>query len=154
MQDKIEGVEIKKLRVIPDERGWLMEILRSDDAFFTKFGQAYLSAVYPGVVKGWHYHKVQQDNLCVVKGMAKLVLYDSRQTSPTSGKIMELFIGEKNTVLVSIPQGVLHGMKGIGTEPALFINIPSEPYDYDEPDEYRVDPHSDEVPYDWTREDG
>ncbi|MBD3286027.1 dTDP-4-dehydrorhamnose 3,5-epimerase [candidate division WOR-3 bacterium] len=154
MQDKIEGVEIKKLRVIPDERGWLMEILRSDDTFFAKFGQVYLSAVYPGVVKGWHYHKVQQDNLCVVKGMAKLVLYDSRETSSTTGKIMELFIGEKNPVLVSIPTGVLHGMKGVGTEPALFVNVPSEPYDYDKPDEYRVDPHSDEVPYDWSREDG
>jgi len=27
----IKGVEIKKLKVIPDERGWLMEILRCDD---------------------------------------------------------------------------------------------------------------------------
>jgi dTDP-4-dehydrorhamnose 3,5-epimerase len=131
-----------------------MEILRSDDAFFEAFGQVYLSAVYPGVVKGWHYHKVQRDNLCVVKGMAKLVLFDNRDKSPTSGEIMELFIGEKNPVLVSIPPGVLHGMKGIGTEPALFVNVPTEPYDYNKPDEHRLDPHSGQIPYDWSRKDG
>lgn len=39
----IEGVKSKSLRVIPDDRGWLMEILRADDAdFFTKFGQVYV----------------------------------------------------------------------------------------------------------------
>lgn len=35
----INGVIIKKLKVIPDERGRLMEILRADDDFFEKFGQ-------------------------------------------------------------------------------------------------------------------
>jgi len=154
MRDKIKGVEIKELRVIPDERGWLMEILRADDALFTKFGQVYLSTVYPGAVKGWHYHKVQRDNLCVVKGMAKLVLYDSRNDSSTKGQLMELFIGEKNPLLVSIPPGVLHGMKGISNEPTLFVNVPTEVYNYSEPDEFRVDPHSGEVPYDWSRKDG
>lgn len=154
MKSPIEGVEIKQLCVIADERGWLLEMLRSDDDFFEKFGQVYLSAVYPGVVKGWHYHKVQRDNLCVIKGMAKLVLYDSRDKSSTKGKMTEYFLGEKNPLLVSIPPGVMHGMKGIGTEPALFINVPTELYDYDDPDEFRVDPHSGEIPYNWSRKDG
>ena len=52
----IEGVKIKKLKVIPDERGRLMEMLRSDDDLFIKFGQVYMTTAYPGVVKGWHYH--------------------------------------------------------------------------------------------------
>lgn len=154
MQQGIEGVRIKPLRVIPDERGWLMEILRADDELFERFGQVYLSTVYPGVVKGWHYHKVQRDNLCVIKGMAKLVLYDSRDNSPTKSTLIELFIGEKNPLLVSIPAGVLHGMKAIGTRTAMFINIPTELYNYSEPDEFRVDPHSGELPYDWSRKDG
>ncbi len=153
MESKIEGVVVTPLKVIPDERGWLMEILRADDKSFEKFGQVYTSVVYPGVVKGWHYHKIQRDNLCVIKGMAKLVIYDSREDSTTKGNLMELFVGEKNTLLVSIPPGLLHGMKGIGTEPAFFINIPTEVYNYNEPDEYRVDPHSGEVPYDWSRKD-
>ena len=39
----IEGVQVKKLRVIPDERGRLMEILRADDDIFLGFGQVYLT---------------------------------------------------------------------------------------------------------------
>ena len=46
----IEGVRIKSLKVIPDERGWLMEILRCDDEIFKQFGQVYLSTAYPGVI--------------------------------------------------------------------------------------------------------
>ena len=53
----IHGVEIKQLRVIPDERGRLMEVLRCDDNIFNKFGQVYVTTAQPGVVKGWHYHK-------------------------------------------------------------------------------------------------
>ena len=64
----IQGVMTKKLKVIPDERGHLMEILRSDDELFDKFGQVYVTTAYPGVVKGWHYHKKQTDHFAVVKG--------------------------------------------------------------------------------------
>ncbi len=54
---QIQGVKIKHLRIIPDERGWLMEILRCDDDIFQQFGQVYCTTAYPGVVKAWHYHK-------------------------------------------------------------------------------------------------
>jgi len=90
----IEGVRTKRLKVIPDERGFLMEMLRCDDEMFEKFGQVYLTVAYPGVVKGWHYHKKQTDIFIPVKGMFKLVLYDDREGSPTYGRINKFFIGE------------------------------------------------------------
>lgn len=150
----IDGVRMKRLRVLPDERGYLMEMLRVDDELFEKFGQVYVSVAYPGAVKGWHYHKVQTDCFTIVKGMMKVVLYDGRPDSPTHGEINEFFMGEKNPLLITIPPGVLHGMKAIGTEPGMLVNCPTEPYDYANPDEYRVDPHAGEVPYNWTRKDG
>ena len=58
----IDGVKVKKLKVIPDERGWLMEILRCDDEIYKEFGQVYMTTAYPGVVKAWHFHKKQTDN--------------------------------------------------------------------------------------------
>jgi len=146
----IHGVRTKPLRVIPDERGRLMELLRSDDDLFAKFGQLYMTTAYPGVVKGWHYHKKQVDNFAVVKGMIKLVLYDRREDSPTRGEVNEFFIGERNPLLVQIPALVLHGFKGVGTEEAIVLNCPTELYQYKEPDEFRVDPFSGEVPYDWA----
>ncbi len=150
----IDGALLKPLKVIPDERGFLMEILRNDDPFFQKFGQVYLTVVYPGVVKGWHYHKLQTDHFCVVKGMSKVVLYDGRPGSPTQGEVNEFFLGDHNRSLLVIPAGVMHGMKGVGPEPALLINTPTHPYNYSEPDEFRVHPHDNDIPYDWSRKDG
>ncbi len=146
----IRDVRVKPLRVIPDERGRLMEILRSDDEVFLRFGQLYMTTAHPGVVKGWHYHKKQVDNFAVVKGMIKLVLYDRREGSPTRGEVNEFFLGEHNAQLVQVPQLVLHGFKAVGAEEAIVINCPTELYRYDGPDEYRVDPLSNEIPYDWN----
>ncbi len=150
----IEGVKTKSLRVIPDERGYLMEMLRSDDALFQKFGQVYVSVAYPGVVKGWHYHKLQTDYFIIVKGMMKVVLYDQRKESPTFGELNEFFMGELNPMLLVIPPFVVHGMKAMGTQPGYLVNCPTEPYDYKSPDEHRIDPHGGEIPYNWERKDG
>jgi dTDP-4-dehydrorhamnose 3,5-epimerase len=150
----IEGVMIKHLVVVPDERGRLMEILRRDDEIFASFGQVYLTSAYPGVVKAWHFHKRQDDHFAVVRGMMKLVLYDGREGSPTRGEVNEFFLGEHNPLLVRIPRLVHHGFKGMGEAEALVINVPTEPYDRALPDEYRIDPHLNDIPYDWTRRDG
>ena len=150
----IEGVIIKKLKVIPDERGRLMEILRVDYDAFKGFGQVYLTAAYPGVVKGWHYHKKQYDSMAVVKGMMKIVLYDGRQDSPTYREVNEFFAGVYNPILLHIPPYVFHGFKCVSSEEALVINTPTEPYNYQEPDEFRVDPHNNDIPYEWGRKDG
>lgn len=151
---RIEGVRIKPLRVIPDERGWLMEILRADEAeLFSEFGQVYVSATYPGVVKAWHYHRDQVDNFACIAGMVKLVLVDTREGSPTRGTVNEFFIGVQNPLLVQVPNLVYHGWKCISSETSLVVNVPTEPYNYTEPDEYRLAPH-DTLPYDWSRKDG
>jgi dTDP-4-dehydrorhamnose 3,5-epimerase len=150
----IEGVVVKKLRVIPDERGRLMEILRNDEEVFLKFGQVYLTTTYPQVVKGWHYHKRQHDSITCVKGMLKLVLYDDREGSSTRGEINEFFIGEQNPSLVRVPVMVYHGWKCISPEEALVVNVPTEPYNAAEPDEFRIDPHNNSIPYRWGRKDG
>lgn len=150
----IDGVKTRKLRLIPDERGYLMEMFRSDWEEFEQFGQVYVTAVYPGVVKGWHYHKLQTDHFICVKGMAKVVLYDNRDGSPTRGEVNEFFIGEQNPTLLTIPPGVLHGFKGISTEMALIVNVPDRLYNYEQPDEYRFPAQSPEIPYNWARKDG
>jgi dTDP-4-dehydrorhamnose 3,5-epimerase len=149
MADQIEGVWVKDLKVIPDERGRLQEILRIDEEGFEKFGQVYLSVTYPGVVKAWHLHKVQDDNFCCVKGMVKLVLYDSRDESTTKGTLTEYFIGDHNPQLVRVPAGVYHGWKCVSQEESLVVNIPTEPYNHESPDEYRAPWDTPDIPYSW-----
>ena len=149
----IRDVRAKPLRLVADERGWLLEILRADDDLFTAFGQVYLSATYPGAIKAWHYHHRQVDNFACVAGMVKLVLFDTREDSPTRGTFNEFFIGTLNPLLVQVPNLVYHGWKCISPEPALVINVPNQPYDHAAPDEHRLAPHG-TLDYDWSRKDG
>ena len=150
----IDGVKIKKLKVIPDERGRLMEMFRADDEFFEKFGQVYVTTTYPGVVKAWHKHEKQADNMACVAGMVKLALYDARPGSPTRGKIDQLCMGVHNPILIHIPAGIYHGWMCLSDGESIVVNAPTEMYDYKNPDEQRLDPHDGKIPYDWKRKDG
>lgn len=145
----IDGVVVKNLKKIVDERGWLIEILRSDWELFEKFGQVYITTAHPKVVKAWHMHKKQTDNLACVKGEVKLVLYNGRRGSKTKGEINEFTIGEKNPLLLKIPAGVWHGFEALSGEPAMVVNVPTALYNYEKPDEYRLPPDTKEIPYDW-----
>ncbi len=147
----IKGVHVKKLKVIPDERGRLMEILRCDDPLFKKFGQVYMTTAWPGVVKAWHYHKKQDDNFTCIRGTMRLALYDARAASPTRGEVNEFTISLEKPLLVTIPKGVYHGFKCVSSEEAMVINTPTLPYNYKEPDEYRLDPYENDIPYDWRK---
>jgi dTDP-4-dehydrorhamnose 3,5-epimerase len=140
--------------MIADERCRLMEIMRCDDNFFEKFGQVYMTTAYPGVVKGWHYHKKQSDNMAVVKGIMKIVLYDSRKESATFGEINEIMAGIHNPVLVHSPPFVYHGFKCISEDEAIVVNASTEVYNYREPDEFRLPAQTSDIPYSWERKDG
>ena len=143
----IDGVKIKPLARIPDERGTVMHMLRCDDPDFQQFGEIYFSIVYPGVVKGWHIHERMTLNYAVISGMIKLVLYDERKDSPTKGELQEIFMGEDDYVRVTVPPQVWNGFKGIGIKPAIVANCATLPYDPEEI--YRLDPVTNHIPYDW-----
>jgi len=150
----IDGIKTKELRVIPDERGRLMEILRRDDNLFLNFGQVYMTTTYPNVVKAWHKHEKQTDNIACIQGMIKLALYDPRESSSTFKETNEFYLGDHNPLLIQIPAGIYHGWMCVSREEAIVINIPTEVYNYEKPDEQRLDPHKNDIPYDWSRKDG
>jgi len=144
----IEGLLVTPLRRIADERGAIFHMMRSDSEVFERFGELYFSLVYPGVIKGWHLHSRMTLNYAVPVGMIKLVCFDDREGSPTRGNVSELFIGDLNYVLVTIPPFVWNGFKGVATGPALVANCATEAHD---PDEIvRRDPFDPLVPYDWS----
>jgi dTDP-4-dehydrorhamnose 3,5-epimerase len=148
----IHGVAVTPLRQIPDERGKIMHMLRSDAPHFQQFGEIYFSGVYPGAIKAWHIHHKMVLNYAVVVGHIKMVLYDDRADSPTKGELMELFIGESNYQLVTVPPLVWNGFKGTGTTMALVANCASIPHDPTEIE--RLDPFSDKIPYSWDLKHG
>jgi dTDP-4-dehydrorhamnose 3,5-epimerase len=150
----IDGVKIKAAKVLSDERGRLGEILRTDDEMFEKFGQVYFTTTYPGVVKAWHWHKKQTDYFYVAKGMVKVALYDNRDGSKTKGCVNQVYLGEHCPAVLRIPPGVCHGWMCVSEDEAYIINTPTEVYNYSQPDEFRIPPHDNDIPYDWTRKDG
>lgn len=143
----IEGIRIIPLRQIPDERGTVMHMLRADDPHFDRFGEIYFSTVYQGVVKGWHLHERMTINYAVPVGAIKLVLFDDRDGSPTRGELQEVFLGDGNYALVTVPPFVWNGFKGIAAPYSVVANCATIPHD---PTEIRrMDPFGSKIKYDW-----
>ncbi len=143
----IEGTVVRPLRRIVDERGYLMETLRTDwPDIYTTFAMSYVSMTYPGVIRAWHRHPrtKQRDTFAIPIGMAKVVIF-----APDTKEVNEHVIGEENPVLLSFNGDNWHGFKCVGTKPCLLINYPDKPYDYANPDEARMPFNSPEIPYNW-----
>ena len=150
----IDGVRIKQLVRHLDDRGYVMEILRDDDEVFLGFGQVYVSAVFPGIIKAWHCHQRQTDSFCVIRGNAKVGLFDDREGSPTAGEAMAVVCGELKPLVLQIPPLVWHGFMAVGGETAVVLNVPTEHYNPDEPDELRRPLDDPDIPFQWLTEGG
>ncbi|MHC4571166.1 MAG: dTDP-4-dehydrorhamnose 3,5-epimerase family protein [Planctomycetota bacterium] len=148
-QCEIEGVIIRPLRKIPDERGTIMHGVRSDD-ILNDFGEVYFKKLYRNIINGWHVHeKLILNYICIYK-MIKVVLYDMREDSPTKGTIQEVFMGDDNYVLLHIPPGIANASTVVSGDFAILCNVASQPHDpsirYK-----RIDPLTSDIPYNWTR---
>jgi len=151
----IKDAVLKDLTVHADERGKLFEILRSDEEIFSKFGQTYVTVCNPGWVKGWHYHRKQTDNFCTIRGRSRVVLYDLREGFSTKGELNEFVMDAEKPQLLRIPKGVVHGFECVGDQPCWIMNVPTEPYNGKEPDEFRYPLDSPEIPYEpWKKRKG
>jgi dTDP-4-dehydrorhamnose 3,5-epimerase len=143
----IQGVQVIPLRRIPDERGTVLHMLKATDPHFQQFGEIYFSTIYRGVVKGWHKHRDMTLNYACVFGRIKLVLYDDRPTSPTAGEVMEIFLGQDDYSLAIVPPEVWNGFKGLSEPCAIVANCCTQPHDPAR--STRLDPGTNQIPYDW-----
>jgi dTDP-4-dehydrorhamnose 3,5-epimerase len=144
----IEGVVVQELKKIVDEQGKVLHMLRADSPLFTKFGEIYFSIVNPDTAKPWKKHFKMTQHLAVPVGRIRLVIYDDRQSSKSTGKLDVLDIGEDNYCLVKIPPLVWYGFKAMSSAPALIADCADIPHD---PDEIvRLEPSTDKIPFNWT----
>ena len=125
----IHDVKITPLRIIPDNRGKVMHMLRSDSEVFSRFGEIYFSTVFYKSIKAWHLHKESTLNYVCVSGEVKLVLFDDRENSPTKNQHQELILSPKNYFLVTIPPLIWNGFKGIGKNESIIANCLTIPHD-------------------------
>jgi len=143
----IDGVKIIPLRTILDERGLVRHMMKCTDPHFKAFGEIYFSQIFPNAIKAWHVHRKMELNYAVVSGNIKLVLYDARPESPTFRELQEIFMGEENYVLVTVPPHVVNGFKAVGNEKAIVANCATIAHDPTEIE--RLDPFDKDIGYTW-----
>jgi len=154
-QGRIDGVELVRVTPYVDHRGALTEVVNFDHPFWREeVVYAYCFTIGPGRIKGWGMHKLQTDRYAIVNGSVRVVLFDGRSESPTQGLVdVRQLTGEAPSLLAS-PPGVWHADQNWGDDDALIFNFPTRPYDPTSPDKFRLDPHSGEIPFDWSLPDG
>ena len=152
---RIEGVELARTLPYVDHRGSLTEVVNFDNPFWQEaVVYAYCLTIQPGRIKGWGMHKLQADRYFLVTGSVRTVLYDGRTDSPSFGAIEVHSLTGTSSGLLRIPPGVWHATQNWGEDEAAIVNFPTRPYDRETPDKYRIDPHSNEIPFDWSLPDG
>jgi len=149
----IQGVQLKKLDLKFDDRGFLVEVLKKGDEIFPKkekILQATYTETYPGVIKAFHWHKKQWDFWFVFRGMAQVVLYDLRKKSLTYNQTDVFYLGEKNLAVLAIPPGVVHGYRVLGKEKVGLLYLTTRIYNRKNPDEKRISFDDPRIGFDWT----
>jgi len=145
----IQGVLTKKLQIFCDDRGYLMELIKSGEPLFKDIKQTTYTEAYPGVIKAFHWHKNQFDIWSFTRGSAQVALYDLREDSGTSGETATFFMGERNPLLLLIPPGVAHGYRVLGEKSAGLLYHTTEIYDPSNPDEERIEYDDPKINYNW-----
>ncbi len=150
----IDGVELVRLTTHVDHRGSLTPIMGDPSFWSEPVVHAYRITIRPGRIKGWGMHKLQADRYCIAAGDLRVVLFDGRVESRSHGEYDVFAFGSETPALLRIPPGVWHADQNTGDEDVEIVNFPTRAYDADDPDKYRIDPHSGEIPFDWTLRDG
>ena len=161
IQDYDLGVKTLKPKINSDDRGFVTEIFRTDwieffDGIIPK--QINLSDINPGIIRAWHRHaRSQTDYFLVKKGKVKICIFDGEKESKTFGKLVEIVVSGDEFKIVKVPGHFWHGTKTLSDIPSETIYFLTTLYDYDTPDEERLDWNDPSIidpktqkPYDWN----
>ena len=124
----IKDVIITELKIIKDDRGKVMHMLRNDSSIFKSFGEIYFSTIYKDSIKAWHLHKEATLNYACISGRVKLVLYDDRIESSSRGKYEEIILTPKKYFLITIPPNIWNGFKGLDEGESIIANCLNMPH--------------------------
>ena len=145
----VDGVVISPLKIITDERGSVLHMLKSTESLFDKFGEVYFSEILSGAVKAWKKNKKLSQNLTVPVGMINLAIYDDRRNSRTRGNFFDCLLGRPDHYyLIHIPPLLWYGFQGLGNTPSLVANCTNLSHDPSESE--KMHPESEFIPYNWA----
>ena len=145
----IEGVVVKENVQHADNRGHLSEVFTSE-LVGDDIRQANFTVAHPGVIKAFHWHRIQTDVWFCTGGTIEVALYDRREGSPTYGEKMSIVIGDMGAnATIVIPPGVAHGYRVLGNKSASLFYMVTSKYNRADPDEERIPFDEDLINYQW-----
>jgi len=132
----LQGIRIRPIKRISDERGFFTEVMRKDwKELFAEdtVAQANFSFTYPDVIRAWHRHfKGQVDYFLALRGLIKICAFDDK-----TSEVNEIISSGLDLQVVRMPGHYWHGFKALGNEPAMLLYFTTNLYDAANPDEER-----------------
>ena len=147
----IDGVFTREVRNVVTANGVTTELLRADWGLVDgHVEQAIHVALRGGALSAWHQHRNRWDYVFVVGGHIRIVLHDPREDSPTRGQVDVFHLSPARPTLLGVPPWIWHGVQNLSNDQSMFVNLFNREYDYEDPDEWRLPPDTDEIPYEFT----
>jgi dTDP-4-dehydrorhamnose 3,5-epimerase len=144
----IDGVRVREVRNIVTANGITTELYRPDWGVVEGTLQQVIHvALRGGATSAWHQHRHRWDFLFAVSGHLRVVLFDPRDASPTRGQVDVLHLSVARPMLVAVPPWIWHGVQNLNGDASCFVNMFDRPYDYADPDEWRLPQDTPEIPY-------
>jgi dTDP-4-dehydrorhamnose 3,5-epimerase len=138
----LDRIRLTPLKRIPVAGGDVLHALKSTDAGFRGFGEAYFSIVEAGAVKAWKMHRRMTLNLVVPVGEVRFVFFAG------DGKTKrEETIGAAEYARLSVPPGIWFGFQGLAAPFSLILNIADIVHEPDETERKSLE----QFAYDWER---
>ena len=152
--EPIDGVRIRLTKPVPHEDGHLIEVARANwEVIDQPIAQVHVTTTLPGRVRAWGLHTRTTDRLFVASGLVRFVCFDGREESPTYRRINEITLSDRSPGLIVIPPNIYHGWKNFGVTESIVINMPTNIYDYENPDSLDLPWDSEAakslIPYTW-----
>lgn len=144
----IHDIKIRTLAEIKDTRGSVKHFIKSTDDDFVSFGEVYFSTVNFNVVKGWKKNLDVDQNFCCIQGTIKVVIYDDRDYSASSGAIQEIVLNSETThSRLTIPKDLWYSFKCCSEETSTILNLISVPHQLNRVKTLPID--SSLIPFEW-----
>jgi len=121
------SVPYKRLNVITDQRGFVLELLPAED--FASQRNAHVVVSLPGIVRGNHYHTKGRETITILG--PSLVRFREQ------GRIQEVVVPDKEAWRFVFLPGVSHAIKNLSGEANILVAFNTLEHDPTDADTHR-----------------
>lgn len=137
----LQDILLTPLSRIATTGGDVLHVLKTSDAGFAGFGEAYISWISAGAVKAWKRHTKMTMNVIVPVGRVRFVFRSAGVDEFRSEEI-----GASRYMRITVPPGIWFGFQGLAEPQSLVLNIANIPHDPDEVERLALE----DIKHDWN----